>query len=216
VKARRPCLGYPDLTDLHFVPYHKNTNENSCFKNVLAISKQPNQALLSYSGWFPGATIDAEVESQALEAFLHDYCFAAEDRLLSRGYLDGLETLLAFVGPSSELARATSIVALANLGTKSGSPALLCKARIMYSEMLHSLQLMISDESIPSTAELLMTAVLLGLYEVCICCDRDSILLNSTTLIYFADNHSYGRPPFQSWISFLWCVCSSVYQKKSA
>jgi hypothetical protein len=101
---------------------------------------------------------------------LHDYCLVPEHHLPSRGYLDGLETLLDVTGPSSDLAQATKVVALASIGAKLNRPGLVHKARIMYLEMLQSLQVVISDAGMARTAESLMTAVLLGLYEVRINC----------------------------------------------
>ncbi|KAK9252704.1 hypothetical protein V1507DRAFT_212610 [Lipomyces tetrasporus] len=114
----------------------------------------------------PDGTDDAQLEDHAVTAFLNDYCLVPENHLLSRGYLEGLETLLAQAGPSSDLAQATRVVALASIGTKLSRSALVHKARVMYSEMLHSLQVMISNAAMPSTAESLMTAVLLGMYEI--------------------------------------------------
>jgi len=66
------------------------------------------------------------------------------------------------------LAEATHVVALANIGLKLRRPALVHKSRIKYSKMLRSLQSMISKQSMAKATESLMTAVLLGLYEVCI------------------------------------------------
>lgn len=85
---------------------------------------------------------------------------------MSRGYLDGLETLLAAAGPSSDLSEAANIVAVANIGTKLCRPSLVHKARIRYSKMLHSLQVKISKAGMANATETLVTAVLLGLYEV--------------------------------------------------
>lgn len=101
-----------------------------------------------------------------MEAFFHDYCLVPENRLLSRGYLEGLETMISHDETSSNLIQAAKIVAFANLGSREGRSSLLQKARIMYSEMLHPFQVMISTATTFNTAELLMTAVLLGMYEV--------------------------------------------------
>jgi hypothetical protein len=101
-------------------------------------------------------------------AFFNDYCLVPSHCSISRGYLDGLETLLNSAGPKSELAEATHVVALANIGTKLRRPTLVHKARIRYYKMLHSLQVMISKAAMTKATESLMTAVLLGLYEVCI------------------------------------------------
>lgn len=109
---------------------------------------------------------DAEIEARALEGFFHDYCLVPENRILSRGYLEGLQRLITKAKPNSNVLQAAKVVAFANLGSRFGIPNLVQKARTMYSEMLRSFQVMISHASASNTAELLMTAVLLGLYEV--------------------------------------------------
>jgi hypothetical protein len=113
-----------------------------------------------------GPFSDAAFEARALESFLHDYCLVPENRVLSRGYLEGLRTSISEAKPDSNVLQAARVVAFANLGSRLGMPNLVQKARVMYSEMLHSFQVMISYASTSNTAELLMTAVLLGLYEV--------------------------------------------------
>jgi hypothetical protein len=109
---------------------------------------------------------DAAIEARALESFFHDYCLVPENRILSRGYLEGLRTSIFEAKSDSSVLQAAKVVAFANLGSRLGMPNLVQKARVMYSEMLHSFQVMISYASTSNTAELLMTAVLLGLYEV--------------------------------------------------
>jgi hypothetical protein len=104
---------------------------------------------------------DAEVEERALAAFVHHYCLIPKSRSL-----EGLETMLSDAGPSSNLAQAAKVVALANIGTRLGRSSLVQKATILYSDMLHSFRMMIANATMSSAAELLMTAVLLGLYEV--------------------------------------------------
>ena len=118
----------------------------------------------------PDSQYDEEqVEKHALQTFFLDYCVTSTDRSLSRGYLDGLESLLLHAGPLSEVSQAAKIVALANLGNKSNSPGLLDRARLLYSQLLHSFQSTLSNPSTSPTIEVFMTAVLLGLYEVCKC-----------------------------------------------
>jgi hypothetical protein len=113
-----------------------------------------------------GAFVDAEIEYTAISEFLNDYGLNPKN-CHSHGYFVGLETLLTHAGLNSNLAQATKIVALASIGTKLKRPSLVHKARTMYLAMLHSLQLMISNATLRNTTETLMTAVLLGLYEVC-------------------------------------------------
>ncbi|KAK9369215.1 hypothetical protein V1509DRAFT_515848 [Lipomyces kononenkoae] len=105
---------------------------------------------------------DTELEIRAVEAFFHDYCLDPENRQFSRGFLAGLKTLISQAKPDSTVLQATKVVGFANLGTRLGLPHLVEKARVMYSEMLRSFQLMIAHASKLNTAELLMTAVLLG------------------------------------------------------
>ena len=126
----------------------------------------PRRERFLWGRWDLTEGADADFEDLALEVFFHDYCLIPENRLLSSGYLEGLETFLFNAEPSSSLVQATKLVAFANIGSRFGRPALVQRARIMYSDMLHTFQMLISNPASSSTAELLMTAVLLGLYEV--------------------------------------------------
>ena len=87
---------------------------------------------------------------------------------MSRGYLDDLESLLAHAGPSSDIANAAKIAAFASLGNKTGDPHLIHRASILYSDLLCSFQVTMSNAATSNTIESLTTAVLLGLYEVCL------------------------------------------------
>lgn len=74
--------------------------------------------------------------------------------------------MIAKAGPDSELEKACTIVALTSLGKKIGYHLLLKRAENLYSLMLRSFRLSISNEAVFSTIESLITATLLGLYEV--------------------------------------------------
>jgi len=106
------------------------------------------------------------IEQDARFAFFNDYCIVSSNRGLSRGYLHGLRTMIANAGPSSELAQACTIIALANLGGKLGYNIYVNRARSLYSLLLQSFRLSISNEAVFTTVESLITAALLGLYEV--------------------------------------------------
>ena len=108
----------------------------------------------------------SQLEQHALPTFFFDYCVISRDRSLSRGYLDGLETLLHHAGPSSDVGRACKIVALASLGNKLGRPKLVEKAKQLYAGLLSSFRMTISDPATSNTVESLMTSALLGVYEV--------------------------------------------------
>jgi hypothetical protein len=173
-KAEFTCLGYKDDTDLIFRQY-----EGSYQYQASSIATFEEQYYSSDGTGNPSETSDAfppdsqydedDIEKHALQTFFVDYCVPSTDRSLSRGYLDGLQTLLFHAGHLSEISQAAKIVALANLGNKSNSPVLSDRARLLYSQLLHSFQRTISNPSTSPTIEAFMTAVLLGLYEVCHC-----------------------------------------------
>lgn len=173
------CSGYKDDADLIFRPYEGSyqyqagsvaTSEEQY--NSSDSTKNPSEASDAIS---PDSQYDEEqIDKHALQTFFVDYCVSSADRSLSRGYLDGLQTLLFHAGPQSEVSQAAKIVALANLGKKSNSPSLLERTRLLYSRLLHSFQRTISNPSTSSTIESFMTAVLLGLYEVC--CGPDDLV----------------------------------------
>jgi hypothetical protein len=85
---------------------------------------------------------------------------------LSRGYLHGLQTMISSAGPSSELAQARTIASLASIGKRLQSTTYVKRAEGSYSFLLRSFRLRISNEAIFTTVESLITAALLGLYEV--------------------------------------------------
>lgn len=106
------------------------------------------------------------IEQEARLEFINDYCIVSSDRGLSRGYLHGLQAMIAKAGPKSELVHACTIVGLASLGKKLSHAAYIERAQSLYSLLLQSFRLSISNEAIFITIESLITAALLGLYEV--------------------------------------------------
>jgi hypothetical protein len=106
------------------------------------------------------------IEQNARCAFFNDYCIVSSNRDLSRGYLHGLQPMITKAGPSSELLQACTIIALTSLGKKLGNAVFVNRAKGLYSLLLQSFRLSISNEAIFTTVESLFTAALLGLYEV--------------------------------------------------
>lgn len=62
---------------------------------------------------------------------------------------------------------AANIAALAHFGNKLGDIDLIKRANVLYSDLLQSFQVTISNVDTSCTIESLIAAVLLGLYEVC-------------------------------------------------
>ncbi|RDW69212.1 hypothetical protein BP6252_08232 [Coleophoma cylindrospora] len=95
-----------------------------------------------------------------------DYCLNSRNRTVSLGYLNGLEALIERAGPASSVAEACRTIGMAHLGQKLSNPAFMQKANKMYFGLLPSFRLTISNKATSTTVHSLMTAVLLGLYEI--------------------------------------------------
>lgn len=109
---------------------------------------------------------EAEVEKFALQAFFYDYCITSTNHTISRGYLDGLESLMLQLGVDSDLARACKAVAYASHGIKLDRPRLIKEGEKVYQDLLGNLARSIEKPGFTDTTESLMIAMLLGLYEV--------------------------------------------------
>lgn len=124
------------------------------------------------TNWAPEALLerfqDVQIKQCALSAFFRNYTASSANGSLSRGYLDGLESLLREAEPESQMLQASTIIALASLGNRRNITPLLHKARSLYLELLRSFHITLSSYSTSKdVVQLFTTAVLLGLYEVC-------------------------------------------------
>ena len=111
---------------------------------------------------------EEQVEQFALGAFFYDYPIISANREISRGYLDGLESMLQQLGLQSDLSKACRVVGFAAHGIKLRRPTLIQKAGTLYQDLLKTLAKGIEDPVYASSVESLMIAMLLGLYEVSI------------------------------------------------
>jgi hypothetical protein len=102
----------------------------------------------------------------ALPNFYKDYVVISHDRSVSRGFLDGLETLINHTGNMSDLAQAAKIVSLATTGNKLCRMDLVHYTKQLYGDLLGSFHSNLLRSTSLNTVEALMTAVLLGIYEV--------------------------------------------------
>ena len=163
------CSGYQDEADLTFRRCGGEDGDYSPPEpTVQSFESQIQYPTPSPESLPQHGLNDSEIEHRALSAFLYDYCIVSKNRSLSRGYLDDLESLLADAGPSSDIAKAAKIAAFASLGNKIGEPDLIYRANLLYSDLLRSFQVTMSNATTSNTIESLTTAVLLGLYEVCL------------------------------------------------
>lgn len=159
-RARRTCPGYESRKELQFVNYIGKED----FK---VLHQPPSESLhrAAISGSL-GTPNWSDVEQHARLMFFHDYCIVSSNRSLSRGYLHGLQDMISKADPNSELVRACTLIALASLGNKVGNIMYKQRAESLYSSLLRSFRLSISNEAVFTTVESLITATLLGLYEV--------------------------------------------------
>ncbi|KIX07377.1 uncharacterized protein Z518_02030 [Rhinocladiella mackenziei CBS 650.93] len=167
LKSKRACLGYdeaPGYVFRHYVGLRTAEERKSSPQS----ESTPAVGNIAPSEWDNESSNfdDARLEEGALEAFFNDYCITSRNPTLSRGFLDGLQLLIAHAGPSSDMAKAARIVSLAGIGNKLGRSSLLRRTRYIYGDLLHSFQATISHRDQANTVESLMTAVLLGLYEI--------------------------------------------------
>lgn len=114
----------------------------------------------------PREVSNEKVEEFALRAFFYDYCIISTNPSISRGYLNGLESMLNHLGWQSDPAKACKAVAFASHGIKLSRPGLTRKADILYNDLLRSLAKAILDPAFVNNIESLTIATLLGLYEV--------------------------------------------------
>jgi hypothetical protein len=138
----------------------------------------------------------AEAEESAsksiLAAFVRDFVVESADRKVSRGFLDGMPELLAAAGPLSELGQAVSIVETAVLGNQQGRLDMIDDAARRYCSLLRSFQTTLFRRETHVNIQTLMTALLLGLYEVGIRPFPSSAPLPSANYLYFQIVSSNG------------------------
>lgn len=158
--SRRTCLGYEG--EAATIPQGSAPKfaESKC---AVAERKRPPRS--SPPSNRLGVERDPKVRA-AFNTFFSNFVIVPRDRSLSRGYLDGLEDLLATAGQGSEVVRATRIVALASAANTSGSHDLLHRAQTEYADTLLAFKKLLHDATRCHTDEALMTAALLGLYEM--------------------------------------------------
>lgn len=165
MKAKRVCAGYKDETDLIFRRYGVR-------EEAIPISQSPLEELETWQSLSspidkrPYSVDDTWTEQFALIEFFNDYCIIPKATWLTRGYLAGLETLLASAGPSSDVAVAAKTAAFASLANKHHDTHLSQRAKTEYSKLLMSFSTTMSKPETTNTLESLTTAILLGIYEV--------------------------------------------------
>jgi hypothetical protein len=171
INANRTCGGYEDSDKHIFRQYETQDGTASPSRSIARKCTLPLRVPDPITNIIPEDITPKEVppeqvEEFALGAFFHDYPTTSTNHQLSRGYLDGLESMLHQLGLQSDLSKACRVVAFANHGLKLRRPGLTKKAEVLYHDLLGSLARAIEKPAFANSAELLMIAMLLGLYEV--------------------------------------------------
>ncbi|RSM04923.1 hypothetical protein CDV31_009803 [Fusarium ambrosium] len=148
LKSRRVCPGYKDdgmLVFRHYQPLD--------YPNTLQLDK-----------WSP--TTDILLEEVALDIFLDSVVVQSHDRGQSRGFLDGMHSLLANAAPTCTLISAARVIVLASIANRTRRHSLLATAQRRYGQLLVDFTTSLSRANSHISSGHFLTAVLLGLYEI--------------------------------------------------
>ncbi|EEU43445.1 uncharacterized protein NECHADRAFT_95012 [Fusarium vanettenii 77-13-4] len=148
LKSRRVCPGYKDdglLVFRHYQPVD-------------------NLSTLQFDRWSPKT--DVLLEEVALDIFLDSFVVPSHDRGQSRGFLDGMHSLLANANPACTLISAARVITLASIANRTRWHSLLETAQKRYGQLLMDFTVSLSQEKAGVSFKYFLTAVLLGLYEV--------------------------------------------------
>ena len=169
MEGGRVCLGYKNDATVVFRHYVPPTAEIQNLIEEVHLSPPDSRSLSASVSPVHSSVCDQDddyIEQRALVTFFNDFCIPSQKPTLSRGFLDGLQSLIVYSEPCSELAEAAKAVSLAALGNKLKRPPLLAKAKQKYGCLLGHFQSTLSDPTTSRSIQALMTAVLLGLYEI--------------------------------------------------
>ncbi|EED23441.1 conserved hypothetical protein [Talaromyces stipitatus ATCC 10500] len=136
-RSGRVCLGY-------------RSNDELRFHHHIVTMNVPVQS-------FPIS--EGSIAEDAVGFFLNQYVVYSTDPRVSRGFLDGLPSLLSNAHRSSNLVQAVEIVAWTSIGIQLARPESLVRARREY-------VLLQSCQTHAPTVEALVIAILLDLYEI--------------------------------------------------
>lgn len=120
-----------------------------------------------------------QINDYSLRAFFYDYCIIPSNSALSRGYLQGLETLVTHLGPDSILSKACRAVSFGARGQALQRPALLDRGETLHQECLEALAGGMVLATPTAITEYQLVAMMLGLYQV---------------FIHFTFEHRPGEP----------------------
>lgn len=105
-------------------------------------------------------------DDELIAQFVFDFCCKSADRRISRGYLDGLESLILSLGPDSDLSEAVAVASLASIGLRSVRPDMLRHAKARYVSLLGRFRAALLDHIRFDRSLMTVIATILGLYEL--------------------------------------------------
>ncbi|KAI9709324.1 MAG: hypothetical protein M1820_003444 [Bogoriella megaspora] len=165
-KAKHLCLGYKDDWDVIFRPLQLAESDSSHSETVERRG-HPTVEIIQSPSISSFATLnDAEIEEKILDTFVEEFCAISSNPKISRGFLDGFESLVNHAGKATDIGQAATMVGLAGVANRIGRLSLHKRAELIYGRLLRSFQTSLTDKERSSSVESLMTAVLLGIYEV--------------------------------------------------
>ncbi|KAL5084634.1 hypothetical protein Trisim1_012516 [Trichoderma cf. simile WF8] len=147
-RTGRQCLGYKDYSSLifrHFAPI---------VSHHLLAYPDTSHSVVNMVKW------------GTLESFIRNFVVQPSDERNSRGFLHGLQEMIRSAPVSSDLVRAVSAVSIACKGNCDGDLAALTHAAEEYGDILRSFRGMLLRNTTAWSPQILITAVILGLYEI--------------------------------------------------
>lgn len=123
-----------------------------------------NPSALQFDRWSPRT--DVLLEDVALGIFLDSFVVQSHNRRQSRGFLDGMHSLLANADSACTLISAARVITLASIANRTRRHSLLEAAQKRYGQLLMNFTTHLSREKTGISFKYFLTAVLLGLYEV--------------------------------------------------
>lgn len=147
-RTGRQCLGYKDYSSLIFRYFAPIASHH------LLAYPYTSHSVVNIAKW------------ETLDFFVRNFVVQPSDERNSRGFLHGLQEMIRSVPGSSDLVRAVSAVSIACKGNCDGDLAALTHAAEEYGETLRSFRGMLLRNTTVWSPQTLITAVILGLYEV--------------------------------------------------
>ncbi|KFA71345.1 hypothetical protein S40288_08961 [Stachybotrys chartarum IBT 40288] len=169
IKAKRACTGYESGADRTFRRHDPHsgpvTRARKCSLPKRAVVPGTN-VLIDDVDVLIAVITEEQRSDYAVRSFLYDFCIAPSPFGASRGFLAGLEQILAALPADAVLARACKAVSHVTHGQPLQRPQLVRVAEEDYQQLLGALAGALKSPLSATSPETKLTAMVLGIYEM--------------------------------------------------